>query len=280
VSWLFSPGIHDRSFTAGHSQLTRSARRYHNDGMPMKLTGTPSDDLPAVLASGAPDVRMIFTSMTSREPGGRDADYLEWHSLDHRPEQYRIAGLRHSIRLISTPACRAARAVSDSRYDAVDHVMTYFFAADAALDQFNKLSAALGGGRRPFRLPTVHASYFNLAGKVASRKAIAGADVIPWRPSLGVYLIVEQGLQSPADIANVDGVAGIWWHEGGPPAAPGFPDNTGLQVSYCFTDKDPVETAAQLRQPLEQRWAEGKSVPLLAAPFYTLVPFEWNRYLP
>src|ERR1700759_5120381 len=151
--------------------------------MPMKLTGNPSDELPEVLASGTTDVRSIFASLSAREPSGRDAEYLEWHSLDHRPEEYRIAGLRHSIRLVSTPACRAARAVSDSRYDAVDHVMPYFFTADAARDQFVKLSNALQGGRRPFRLPSVDSGYFNLEGKVAARKAIAGADVIPWRPS-------------------------------------------------------------------------------------------------
>jgi hypothetical protein len=244
------------------------------------LPGTASDELPEVLAAGTTDVRLIFVSMSAREPDGRDAEYLEWHSLDHRPEQYRIAGLRHSLRLVSTPACRAARALGDPRYDAVDHVMTYFFAEDAALDQFSALSAALGGERRPFRLPTVDAGYFRLSGKVAARRAMAGADVIPWRPARGVYLIVEQGTESPAHIVDVPGVAGIWWHEGGTPPAPGFPDNGGLQLTYCFLDDDPVETAERLRRPLAQRWNAGRVVPLLAAPFYSIVPFEWKHYLP
>lgn len=248
--------------------------------MPMKLAGTASDELPQVLATGATDVRMIFVSMSAREPAGRDAEYLEWHSLDHRPEQHRIAGLRQSLRLVSTPACRAVRAISDPRYDAVDHVMTYFFTEDAALDQFGVLSEALGGDRRPFRLPSVDAGYFRLAGKVAARRAIAGADIMPWRPTRGVYLIVERGAVSPAAITDVAGVAGIWWHKGGTPPTSGFRDNTGLQLTYCFLDDDPVATAQRLRQPLEQRWATGEAVPLLAAPFQTLVPFEWERYLP
>ena len=92
--------------------------------MAFALPGTPSDQLPAVLASGASDVAYIFVSMSARDPNGRDADYLEWHSLDHRPEQYRVAGIRHSLRLVSTPDCRAARACSSGPYDAVDHVMT------------------------------------------------------------------------------------------------------------------------------------------------------------
>jgi hypothetical protein len=248
--------------------------------MSMNLPGTASDDLPAVLGTGATDVRNIFVSMSAREPDGRDAEYLEWHSLDHRPEQHRLAGLRQSLRLVSTPACRAARAVSDPRYDAADHVMTYFFAGGAALDQFGVLSAALGGERRPFRLPTVNAAYFSLAGKVAARRAIAGADVMPWRPSRGVYLIVEQGSESPAALAGIEGVAGVWWHAGGAPPMPGFPDNSGLQLSYCFLDENVLDVAQKLRQPLQQRWSTGKSVPLLAAPFQTLVPFEWSRYLP
>jgi hypothetical protein len=246
----------------------------------MKLPGAASDDLPAVLATGTTDVRTIFVSMTAREPDGRDAEYLEWHSLDHRPEQYRIAGLRHSLRLVSTPACRAMRAFSDPRYDGVDHVMTYFFAEGAAFDQFNALSAALGGERRPFRLPTIYAGYFRIAGKIAARRAIAGADVIPWRPTRGVYLIVEHGLQSPAAFVDVPGIAGIWWHAGGTPPVPNFPDNAGMQVTYCFLDEDPVETAKRLRPMLEQRWTTRETAPLLAAPFYTPVPFEWDRYLP
>lgn len=248
--------------------------------MAFELPGRPSDQLPAVLATGVTDVRRIFVSMTAREPNGRDAEYLEWHSLDHRTEQFRIAGIRHSLRLVSTPACRAARAFSDPRYDATDHVMTYFFTEDAALDQFGALSLALGGERRPFRLPSVDNGYLRLAGKVAAPKAIVGADVIPWRPARGVYLIVEEGSASPANLVDVEGVAGIWWHHGGPPPRPGFRDNTGLQLTYCFLDHDPVETAQRMREPLKQRWSTAHVVPLLAAPFQVLVPFEWARHLP
>jgi hypothetical protein len=87
-------------------------------------------------------------------------------------------------------------------------------------------------------------------------------------------------MQSPAAMADVDGVAGIWWHEDGTPSATGFKDCRGVQVTYCFLDDDPVATALRLHRSLEERWASGKVVPLLAAPFHTLVPFEWDRYLP
>ena len=248
--------------------------------MSYQLGGTPSSQLPEVLASGQSDVSRIFTSMAARESNGRDADYLTWHSLDHRPEQYRIAGLRHSIRLVSTPACRAARAFSDPAYDAVDHVMTYFFSENAAFDQYAVLSKALGGNRRPFRLPTVSANYYKLAGKAASSGAIVGADVIPWRPARGVYLILEEGTDSPTELCKIEGVAGVWWHHGGPAPVAGFANNSGLQLSYCFIDGELLSTAKRLRRALEQRWTAVAAKPLLAAPFQMLEPFAWDKYLP
>jgi hypothetical protein len=244
------------------------------------LHGTPSDDLPDVLATGSNDVRLLFVSMSAREPDGRDAEYLEWHALDHRPEQYRLTGIRHSLRLVSTPACRAARAASDARYDAVDHVMTYLFADAAALEPFTALGAALGGDRRPFRLPTVEFGVYDVAGRVAARRALAGADVIPWRPARGVYLLIEQGTSSPAALAAVPGVAGIWWHDPSTVPSPVPTDNDGLQLTYCYLDDDPVDVAVRLREPLDARWKETDLKPLLAAPFYTPTPFEWDRYLP
>jgi hypothetical protein len=250
------------------------------ESMAYTLPGISSDELPQVLAAGVTDAAWIFMSMSAREPNGRDVEYLQWHSLDHRPEQYRVAGLRHSIRLVSTPACRSARAFSDERYTAVDHVMIYFFSADAAFEQFTALSAALGGARRPFRLPSVNANYFKLAGKLAARSAIAGADVIPWRPALGIYLLVEQGAVSPESLVEVDGIAGTWWHLGGAAPVSGFPDASGVQVTCLFLDQDPVQTAARLRGPLMHRWQSGVASPLLAAPFHCLAAFEWERYLP
>jgi hypothetical protein len=158
--------------------------------------------------------------------------------------------------------------------------MTYFFAENAAFQQFRVLSAALSGPRRPFRLPSVYAAYFQLAGKIASPSAISGADVLPWRPARGVYILIERDAQAPTGLTNIDGVAGAWWHRGGGSPEPGHSDNTGIQVSYCFLDDDPIDTATRLVEPLKQRWARGEGTPLLAAAFHVLVPFEWDRYLP
>ena len=113
----------------------------------MQLPGTPSDEVAEVLAAGRGEITTLFVSMATRHPDGMDAEYLRWHTLDHRPEQHRLAAVRASLRLVSTPACRSARAVSGGPLNAVDHVMTYFFTDAAGLHGFNELSTALGERR-------------------------------------------------------------------------------------------------------------------------------------
>lgn len=150
----------------------------------MHLEGTPSEELPDVLATGESAARYAFISLSARHPEGRDADYIAWHSLDHRPEQYRLAQLCNALRLVSTPACRNARAASIGRFDDVDHVMTYMFTDVGGIAGFNALGGALNvGGRMPIRLPSVGYMTADLAGKAAAPRAVAGADVIPWRPA-------------------------------------------------------------------------------------------------
>lgn len=234
-----------------------------------------------MLALGSTDVRCAFVSLSAREPDGRDAEYIAWHSLDHRPEQYRLEGLRDSLRLVSTPACRAVRAASVDHYDTVDHVMTYLFTSAAPLPTFSALGGALHeAGRMPLRLPSVEYMATDLAGKAAAPRAVAGADVIPWRPALGVYLVIERGHAPADDLAALPGVAGVWWYHGAVAPEPFSTDARGMQVTYCYLDEDPVESAGAIGDALRQRWASGDTEGLLAAPFHTLVPFDWSRYLP
>ena len=193
------------------------------------FAGSPSDELPDVLATGTTDTNVVFVSLSARAEDGRDADYIEWHSLDHRPEQHRLDGLRHSQRLVSTPACRSARAAEDPRYAAVDHVMTYFFADAAALVPFAALGAALRlGGRMPLLLPSVELAVLDTVGRLAAPRVVVGADVVPWRPATGVYLLIETPGVSPAPLVDVEGVTGAWWHEGAVSPAPFATDHRGL----------------------------------------------------
>jgi hypothetical protein len=247
----------------------------------MHLAGTPSDDLPDVLATGETSAQLILISLSQRHPEGRDAEYIAWHSLDHRPEQYRLPGLRNAIRVASTPQCRAVRAASEGLFDDVDHVMTYMFTGPDQLPAFKDLGYALNaGGRMPIRLPNLGHLIGNLAGKVAAPGAVAGADVIPWRPALGVYLLVEEGQVSPSSLIDITGVAGIWWFDSCSAPEPFIGDSGGRRFTYLFLDADPVETGIAIGQSVRARWADGTVRGHLAAPFHMVAHFSWDRFLP
>ena len=247
----------------------------------MELPGTPSDEVDGVLATGHGDISTLFVSMARRHPDGHDADYLRWHTLDHRPEQHRLSAVRASLRLVSTPACRSARAASPDRYDAIDHVMTYFFTDPGGLDGFLELSKALGGaGRKLALLPPVERGVYDVARKVAAPRVKVGADVLPWWPVLGVYLLLERGATPIDELVDVDGVVGVWSAPALPVDAKMASAQAGQSITYCFLDDDPVATSQRLRPVLAARWEHAGIEPLLAAPFYPVVPHQWDRHVP
>jgi hypothetical protein len=247
----------------------------------MELPGTPSDDIDGVLAAGRGDIRTLFVSMARRHPEGIDAEYLQWHTLDHRPEQHRLTAVRASLRVVSTPACRAARASTDERFDDIDHVMTYFFTDEAGLESFNELSSALGdGGRKLALLPPVQRGVYSVHDKVAAPRVKIGADVLPWWPARGVYLLLEGGTTAPPNLSHVEGVAGMWSATSQSVHSSLASAPAGQTISYFFLDDDPVDVAERLRPMLAERWSDTSIEPLLAAPFHPVVPHEWDRYVP
>jgi hypothetical protein len=245
-----------------------------------ELTGTPSDDIAAVSALGGADVSLFTVNMSARHPDGRDADFLRWHTYDHRPEHYRIPGLRGSLRLVSTPECRAARAHSDGHYDGVDHVMTYLFSDANSVKTGVALSQILRAeGRMPYSLPAIERGDFRLDGMRAAPRIKIGAAVLPWWPARGVYMLLEGGRATGDELVDIPGVGGVWWasteaQTGSSAAA------DPLQVTYCFLDGDPVAAAPGFAAALHRRWAAGGIVPRLAAPFYTVIGHDCDRYLP
>jgi hypothetical protein len=244
-----------------------------------EVVGPPSDDLPEVLAAGHGGVRHVFVSMSAKYGDHRDLEFLEWHAFDHRPEQHRIDALRGALRLISTPECRAARPVSGTRYDALDHVMTYLFAdIDDGREPFRRLGTALGAvGRIPPLPPTVERGVLTVEGAVAAPRVVVGADVLPWWPMRGVYLLVEKGRATPHELLDVDGVAGAWWCRGDAEHSELDPR---LQMTYCFLDDDPVVVAGRVRSVLVRRWERSGVEPLLAAPMYPVTSDTIGLHMP
>ena len=246
------------------------------------LVGTPSDDAPAILATGRTDITTLFVSMSARHPEGHDADYLEWHSLDHRPEQHRLESLRASLRLVSTPACRAARVIANERYEATDHLMTYLFKGVGGLPAFGELATALTqAGRMPYLLPAVERAVY--PSERRRRRS----------PHQGrrrrVAVVAREGrvrAHRARRAITVRAVARcpVWPESGG--AAPCRRTRSTRPLSQpgnrspTYLDDDPADAARRLRPALERRWKRHSIEPLLAAPFQVLVPYAWDRFVP
>jgi hypothetical protein len=183
--------------------------------------------------------------------------------------------------LVSTPACRSARAASRDPYDAIDHVMTYFFTDPSGMTGFLDLSKALGNaGRKLPLLPPVERGIYRVENKAAAQRAKIGADVLPWWPARGVYILLEASASVLPQLADVDGVAGVWSATSQSVDARLASAPAGQMISYCFLDGDPVLTAERLGPALEKRWSDEGIEPLFAAPFHAVVPYEWDRYVP
>lgn len=247
----------------------------------MQLPGAPSDDVAAVLSAGRGDVTTLFVSMATRHPEGLDAEYLQWHTLDHRPEQHRLTSVRASVRLVSTPSCRSARLPGNPRFDAVDHVMTYFFSTPEGMNPFLELSAALGSaGRKLPLLPPVERGVYGVDAKLAAPRVKVGADVLPWWPVSGMFLLLEPEPIDAAPLLDVDGVIGAWSSNtlDVDPRLASAP--VGQRLTHLFLDDDPVTSAARLAPVLRHRWRQAGAQPLFAAPFYPVIPHEWERHVP
>ena len=74
-------------------------------------------------------VRLGFFSFTEITDPSEHHSYNQWHQLDHMPEQFPLDGIAYGQRWVSTPACRAARAVSEPPLDSI-HYMTLYLMTD------------------------------------------------------------------------------------------------------------------------------------------------------
>ena len=207
-------------------------------------------------------------SMATRHPDAADAEYLRWHTLDHRPEQHRLPAVRASLRLVSTPACRSARAISDGPLNAVDHVMTYFFSDRDGLRGFYELATALGSANRKVPLlPPVERGVYEVHSKAAARRVKVGSECAALAARSGGVFAGRAGIGISQATAGSRGrrrclVGGVAQVDAGVASAQG-----NQSITYCFVDDNPVATAEGLRPVLNDRWANPAIEPLFAAPF-------------
>lgn len=245
-----------------------------------------------------------FFSFTEITDPNEHRAYNEWHQLDHLPEQHQIPGVAHGQRWVSTPACRAARAVDDDLGGRLHYVTLYLMTdpVPATLDAFAELGrrlAELGRFHRHRRAHLVGAWHV-LEAHAAPRVQIS-AETVPWRPHRGIYVVVEQPTaqltpgeggsgtrldawvrwvheRHVADLLAVDGVAGVWSFATSPLYTNSTWQMRDSRITVCWLDGDPLEVAAEIRPFLDERWDGAPVWPLIAGPWETITAEDWSWF--
>jgi hypothetical protein len=223
-----------------------------------------------------------FFSFTEITDPAEHRSYNEWHMLDHMPEQYPIAGIAHGQRWVSTPACRAVRAVSADRLDPVHYVTCYLMTdpIDETLAEFAGYGRALAElGRFHQHRRALLSGPFSVIDGAAAPRVLVRAEAVPFRPHRGIYVVVEDAgafdvVDHERALMERPGVVGLWSF--GPYAAASHPWRPSDQrISVVWLDEDAVAVGEDLGRI--ERAREGVS---FAGPFETINPWDWSWFDP
>jgi len=240
-------------------------------------------------------VKVGFFSWTEITDPAAHRSYNEWHQLDHLPEQHPIPGIAHGERWVSTPACRAARAVDEAPLAAAHYLTLYLMTEPVGptLHEFAELGRRLAelGRFHHHRRAAVFGAWHLLEAHVAPRVLIS-ADAVPYRPARGVYVIVEEPTDETAldahlqwlhrehhpALVRVAGVVGLWTFAPSPLYRDPAWSMGSQRVTVCWLDDDPLEVAEAVRPLLRERWRDAPVRPVYAGPFETILPWGWDWF--
>jgi hypothetical protein len=224
-----------------------------------------------------------FFSFTEVTDPAEHRSYNAWHQLDHLPEQFPLAGIVYGQRWVSTPACRAARAVSDPTMDPVHYVTCYLMAEPITetLDDFFALGAELHRLDRFHEHRRAHLTGpFGVMETAAAPRVLVSAAAVPYRAHRGIYIVVADLTQDDPQAAMEDallavpGVAGVWTFSTPPELAPSRRWTAGARrITVCWLDDDPLAVAARLAPRFEPA-----SNVTFAGPFETITPWVWDWF--
>jgi hypothetical protein len=114
---------------------------------------------------------------------------------------------------------------------------------------------------------------------------LVSAEAVPYRPNLGVYVVVRDGVGPGADdallgkaLVGAYGVAGVWsfatsarfdhhgWHPG------------NKTITVCYLDATPLETASGLGALVLATVDDDSSPVVFAGPLETITPWRWDWF--
>jgi hypothetical protein len=230
-------------------------------------------------------IRLGFFSFTEITDPREHHSYNEWHQLDHMPEQFPLDGIAFGQRWVSTPACLAARLVSEPPLDQVHYMTLYLMTepVDRTLREFMQLGRDLReAGRFHLHRKARLSGPFPFLGAAVASRVLISAEAVPYRPNLGVFVEVEEFDENarldPADeerahaahlgaLCAQSGVAGAW----------AFADER-RRVTVTWLDAPPLEMVERLAPVVARRGAESTGHTVFAGPLESITPWQWTWF--
>lgn len=243
-------------------------------------------------------VEIGFFSLSEVTGSGDHRAYNEWHQLDHLPEQYQLPGIVLGERWVSTPACKQARAFDSHPLDATQYLTLYLMSepVEETIDSFLDLGKALArAGRFYEHRRSLLSGAFSVIAARSSPRALVSDGVVPFRPNLGVFAVVERleeratgGWSSSATeerdnktlvnrLLDQPGVAGVWRFRSLDDGARQTSGPGPTEVTICFLDEPPLVVSENLGEIVNELW-RSLPEPELAGPFETITPWKWDWF--
>jgi hypothetical protein len=222
-------------------------------------------------------IRIGFFSFTEITDPAEHRSYNEWHQLDHMPEQYPLDGIAYGQRWVSTPECRAARAVSEAPLDAIHYMTLYLMTepVERTLREFMQLGRDLHAvGRFHLHRRARLSGPFPFQSASVSARVLVSPEAVPYRPNLGVYVEVEELAGAEAEVAGIDAHLAALCAEPGVAGAWSFADGE-RRVMVAWLDAPPLEMAGRLDPIAARRRSESPARALFAGPLETITPWQW-----
>jgi hypothetical protein len=233
-------------------------------------------------------VKVGFFSFTEITDPTEHRSYNEWHQLDHMPEQYPLEGMAFGQRWVSTPACRAARAV-DGELLAPTHYVTLYLMTEPVgqtLEEFRALGGHLRDvGRFHQHRRACLSGPFDVDTIDAAPRVLISAEAVPYRPNRGAYIVVEQlpeagavtdGAGNARALIEVPGVAGVWSFVSDEETTQGWRPGR-RRITVCFLDEDPLGVSSSLGQ-IVNHWRPAADAVVHAGPLEAIVPWHWDWF--
>ncbi|MDQ1449225.1 MAG: hypothetical protein QOC79_2196, partial [Actinomycetota bacterium] len=203
--------------------------------------------------------------------------------LDHMPEQFPLDGIAYGQRWVSTPACRAARAVSEAPLDSIHYMTLYLMTepVERTLAEFRQLGRDLRAvGRFHLHRRARLSGPFVLCDAAVAPRVLISAEAVPYRPNLGVFVEVEErpdgddsagqeqirGAHLPALCAQ-PGVAGAW----------SFADEQ-RRVTVTWLDAPPRDMSDRLAPIVARRRESATGRTVFAGSLETITPWQWTWF--